>query len=54
MHQVEVTARAGSVFVCPQGLWHRQYAPTGATVLYGTPVETSEISFAVDPRQEGA
>lgn len=46
----EIAARSGSVFVCPQGLWHRQYAPEGVTLLYGTPVETSEISFADDPR----
>ena len=42
-------ARAGSVFVCPRGLWHRQYAPAGVTALSATPQPT-EVSFAEDPR----
>jgi len=42
--------RAGEAFVCPQGLWHRQYAPKSVSMLYGTAVETSEISMADDPR----
>ena len=46
------TVRAGSVFVCPRGLWHRQLPRTSATMLYGTPTKTSEVSFAEDPRLE--
>lgn len=45
-----IRASAGSVFVCPQGLWHRQYAPDAVTILFGTPVRTSEISTLEDPR----
>jgi PhnB protein len=42
--------RAGEAFVCPQGLWHRQYAEKSVSMLYGTAIETSEISMADDPR----
>jgi len=42
--------RAGETFVCPQGLWHRQNAEKSVSMLYGTPIETSEISIADDPR----
>ncbi len=42
--------RAGEAFVCPQGLWHRQNAAKSVSMLYGTPIETSEISMADDPR----
>jgi PhnB protein len=42
--------RAGEAFVCPQGLWHRQLAEKSVSMLYGTPIETSEISMADDPR----
>ncbi len=42
--------RAGEAFVCPQGLWHRQNAEKPVSMLYGTPIETSEVSFADDPR----
>ena len=47
---VRVPIRAGSVFVCPQGLWHRQNAPQGVTTLYATPLLHGEVSFADDPR----
>jgi len=43
---------AGEAFVCPQGLWHRQNAEKSVSMLYGTPIETSEISMADDPRVE--
>ena len=46
---VRTTVRAGSIFVCPQGLWHRQFSRNGVTTLYATPMP-SEISFAEDPR----
>ena len=42
--------RAGEAFVCPQGLWHRQFAEKSVSMLYGTPVDTSENSDADDPR----
>jgi PhnB protein len=47
---VHETLRAGSAFVCPQGLWHRQLARKSVSMLYGTAVETSEISMEEDPR----
>ncbi len=47
---VQTTVRAGSVFICPRGLWHRQLARHGATHLYATPLEGSEHSWAEDPR----
>lgn len=47
-----VTTRlaAGSVFVCPRGLWHRQHSRTKVTMFYATTIKTSEVSFADDPR----
>jgi mannose-6-phosphate isomerase-like protein (cupin superfamily) len=45
-----VTLDRGSVFVCPKGLWHRQRPREFATLLFSTPTETSEASFADDPR----
>jgi PhnB protein len=47
---VKRTLRAGEAFVCPQGLWHRQNAEKSVSMLYGTPIATSEISVADDPR----
>jgi len=41
---------AGSFFVCPENLWHRQMAKDSVTILYGTPLKTSEHSLAEDPR----
>jgi uncharacterized cupin superfamily protein len=49
---VQLTVSAGSVFVCPRGLWHRQYSKSGATLLFATPPKGSEISWADDPRSE--
>jgi len=46
-----VTVRAGSVFVCPRGLWHRQLARPAVTMFFGTPEKTTEISWAEDPRR---
>jgi quercetin dioxygenase-like cupin family protein len=48
-----VTVGAGSFFVCPRGLWHRQHARPAATMLFGTPTATTEVSWADDPRQGG-
>ena len=47
---VERRIEAGSFFVCPEGLWHRQAARPSAAILYGTPAKTSQHSFAEDPR----
>ncbi|HYL59211.1 MAG TPA: cupin domain-containing protein [Candidatus Acidoferrales bacterium] len=49
---VKRTLSAGSAFVCPQGLWHRQLAPSSVSMLYGTPIEHGEFSFADDPRAD--
>ena len=48
---VRVTLRAGSLFVVPQGLWHRQIAHTAVTLLTATPTPT-DLSTADDPRSE--
>src|SRR5262249_12100766 len=40
---------AGSVFVCPRGLWHRQYSANGVLEFSATPQPT-EVSLADDPR----
>jgi quercetin dioxygenase-like cupin family protein len=46
---VYVMLRAGSIFVVPQGLWHRQVARTRmAALLSATPTPT-DISTAQDP-----
>ncbi|WP_404788957.1 cupin domain-containing protein [Altericista sp. CCNU0014] len=44
------TLKAGSIFVVPKGLWHRPIAPSMVTLLFSTPVERNEHSFAEDPR----
>ncbi len=44
-----VSVAAGSIFVVPRGLWHRQLAKPSVTLLAATP-DTSEISVADDPR----
>jgi mannose-6-phosphate isomerase-like protein (cupin superfamily) len=40
----------GTVCVVPKGLWHRQRADSGAAVLFATPTEGTENSWAEDPR----
>jgi quercetin dioxygenase-like cupin family protein len=40
---------AGTVFVCPRGLWHRQYSAGGVLEFSATPQPT-EVSFAQYPR----
>jgi quercetin dioxygenase-like cupin family protein len=47
---VDVAVPAGSLFVCPRGLWHRQTPRTAATVFFATPTATSEASWDDDPR----
>src|SRR5437016_7466483 len=46
-----VTVCAGSVFVCPRGLWHRQLPRPAVTMFFGTPTENEEVSWAEDPRR---
>lgn len=46
-----VIVPAGSIFVCPRGLWHRQLPRPSVTMLYGTPSRTTEVSWADDPRR---
>jgi quercetin dioxygenase-like cupin family protein len=46
-----VTVPAGSIFVCPRGLWHRQLPRTAVTELFATPADTTEVSWAEDPRR---
>ena len=48
-----VVVPAGSIFVCPRGLWHRQLPRPSVTMLYGTPSRTTEVSWANDPRTGG-
>ncbi|HSB12306.1 MAG TPA: cupin domain-containing protein [Blastocatellia bacterium] len=48
---VRTTVGAGSVFVCPRGLWHRQNPKPKVTMLFATPIRTTEVSFAYDPRR---
>jgi quercetin dioxygenase-like cupin family protein len=48
----QTTLRAGSIFVCPRGLWHRPIPRPAVTLLFGTPAATTEVSFADDPRQQ--
>ena len=50
---VQATACGGSIFVVPQGLWHRTLARATVALLYVTPAEGNEHSFAEDPRREG-
>jgi quercetin dioxygenase-like cupin family protein len=45
-----VRVAAGSVFVCPRGLWHRQLPRPRVTMLFATPSSTTEVSWANDPR----
>jgi quercetin dioxygenase-like cupin family protein len=45
-----VTVSAGSVFVVPRGVWHRQSPNPSVTLLSVTPKPT-EVSTADDPRR---
>src|SRR5713101_2863159 len=44
----------GSLFVCPQGLWHRTIPHPSVAALYMTPGEGTENSHAKDPRGKAA
>lgn len=48
---VHATVCAGSIFVVPRGQWHRQLARLAAALLFATPTETTENSWAEDPRR---
>jgi mannose-6-phosphate isomerase-like protein (cupin superfamily) len=47
---VDATIGQGSIFVVPRGLWHRQRPRPSVTLLFATPVEGGEHSWAEDPR----
>jgi mannose-6-phosphate isomerase-like protein (cupin superfamily) len=49
---VERTVSAGSAFVVPRGLWHRQNARRPAALFFATAAETTASSWAEDPRRE--
>jgi hypothetical protein len=42
--------KAGSIFVVPRGVWHRQLSRPSVLLLTVTPKPT-EVSFAEDPRR---
>jgi quercetin dioxygenase-like cupin family protein len=46
-----VTLHAGSIFVVPGGLWHKQNSPEGVKLLFLTSQEGNEESGAEDPRK---
>ena len=48
---VETPVRAGSVFIVPKGLWHRQHIPEKLKEFFVTPGAT-EHSTAEDPRSD--
>ncbi len=45
---LSATVPAGSLFVVPRGLWHRQYARHCTALLFAT--GATEVSWAEDPR----
>jgi mannose-6-phosphate isomerase-like protein (cupin superfamily) len=45
-----VTVGAGSIFVVPRNVWHRQTPRPVATVLSVLPTDHGPVSFADDPR----
>ncbi len=47
---LHTTVRAGSVFIVPGGLWHRQLARQ-SVMQFGATVGQTEHSHAEDPRQ---
>lgn len=51
---VESVLRAGSVFVVPKGLWHRQEPRPSVELLFATAVATTRHSGAADPRAVSA
>ncbi|MGH7950142.1 MAG: cupin domain-containing protein [Candidatus Binataceae bacterium] len=49
---VNSVVNAGSVFVCPKGLWHFPRPRPHVSMLFVTPGKGSEISDADDPRRQ--
>ncbi len=47
---VQTTVRAGSLFVVPKGLWHRQLPRPSVALLFLTSMDGNEASTADDPR----
>jgi len=47
--RVEVTLHPGSVFVVPRGLWHRSQPRGAVSMLFATPTNHGEVSWADDP-----
>ena len=45
----KTSLRQGSILVVPKGLWHRQYSADGARLLFATPAEGNESSWAENP-----
>lgn len=45
-----IELREGSLLVVPAGTWHRSNAAESVTLLFATPREGNESSFAEDPR----
>jgi quercetin dioxygenase-like cupin family protein len=43
------TVAAGSIFVVPRGLWHRQTAATSVTLLFATAAESTEHTWDEEP-----
>jgi len=50
---VRVIVPAGSIFVVPRGVWHRQVPRPVVTLLSLIPSDHGPVSFAEDPRVEG-
>jgi quercetin dioxygenase-like cupin family protein len=50
---IDTTLSAGSIFIVPKGLWHRPIAPSMVTLLFSTPIEHNDHSWAEDPRLNG-
>jgi mannose-6-phosphate isomerase-like protein (cupin superfamily) len=46
----ETLLSAGALLVVPRGLWHRPRPQALATLLFATPTQGNEHSFAADPR----
>lgn len=47
---VRAVLRPGSVFVVGRNLWHRQHARPAVALLFSTPAESTDHSWAEDPR----
>ncbi len=48
---VETTVRAGSTFIVPGGLWHRQMPRPSVALMFITSKDGNEASTADDPRR---